>query len=145
MRISRPVLRLVRDGRLDAVDADGQPARISAASLARYQAELRPPAQLAPPSAWAVLALASGDATFRAHTAGRLSDPDRSRQNTARRAGFLTLLPRLHGRAGPRSFEASAAERMVDLLTDKRLVLAGPSAARAHGWRPRCDRSIEAC
>jgi len=135
MRISRPVFRLVRDGRLDAVDADGQPVRISAASLARYQAELRPPgAQLAPPSAWAVLALASGDAAFPAHTAGRLSDPDRSRQNTARRAGFLTLLPRLHGRAGPRSFEASAAERMVDLLTDKRLVLAGPSAARAHGW-----------
>ncbi|MDQ6878941.1 MAG: SMC-Scp complex subunit ScpB [Candidatus Dormibacteraeota bacterium] len=130
------VYRLVRDGRLDAADADGQPVRISAASLARYQAEQRPPgAQLAPPSAWAVLALASGDAAFRAHVASRLSDPDRSRAKTRlAERGFLMLLPRLHGRAGARSFEASAADRMVDLLTDERLVLAGPSAARAHGW-----------
>ena len=62
------VYRLVRDGRLEVADDDGQPVRISVASLARYQAEQRPPgAQLAPPSAWAVLALASGDAAFRAH------------------------------------------------------------------------------
>src|SRR5713226_8010718 len=130
------VYRLVRDGRLVAADDDGQPVRVSAASMVRYQAEQRPPgAQLAPPSAWAVLALASGDAAFRAHVAGRLSDPDRSRAKTRlAERGFLALLPRLHGRAGARSFEASAADRLVDLLSDERLVLAGPSAARAHGW-----------
>jgi excisionase family DNA binding protein len=45
------VYRLLRDGRLDAADDDGQPVRISAAGLARHQAEQRPPgAQLAPPS-----------------------------------------------------------------------------------------------
>jgi segregation and condensation protein B len=138
------VYRLVRDGRLEA--ADGQPVRISAASLAHYQAEQRPPgAQLAPPSAWAVLALASGDAAFLAHVASRLSDPDRSRARTRlAERGFPMLVPRLHGRAGPRSFEASAAERLVDLLTDERLVLAGTSAARAHGWRlPDGDWPLE--
>ena len=99
------VYRLVRDGRLEAAADDGQPVRISAASLVHYQAEQRPPgSQLAPASAWAVLALASGDAAFRAHVAGRLSDPDRSRAKTRlAERGFLTLLPRLHGRAGPRS------------------------------------------
>ena len=81
---------------------DGQPVRISAASFARYRAEQRPPgAQLAPPSAWAVLALASGDAAFRAHVAGRLSDPDRSRARTRlAERGFPTLVPRLHDRGG---------------------------------------------
>ncbi len=130
------VYRLVRDGRLEAAEDDGQPVRISIGSLARYQTEQRPPgAQLAPPSAWAVLALASGDAAFRAHVASRLSDPDRSRARTRLAdRGFLTLVPRLRGRAGARSFEATVPERLVDLLTDERLVLAGPSAARAHGW-----------
>src|SRR4051794_6363480 len=85
------VYRLVRDGRLETPDDDGQPVRISAASLARYQAEQRPPgAQLAPPSAWAILALASREAAFRAHVAGRLSDPDRSRAKTRlAERGFL--------------------------------------------------------
>jgi hypothetical protein len=82
--------------------------------------------QLAPPSAWAILALASGDAAFRAHVAGRLSDPDRSRAKTRlAERGFPTLVSRLRGRADARSFEAGAAARLVDLLTDERLVLAG--------------------
>src|ERR1700738_4891499 len=117
------VSRLVRDGRLEAADGGGQPVRISAASLTRYQTEQRPPgAQLAPPSAWAVLALASGDASFRAHVASRLSDPDRSRARTRlAERGFPTLVPRLHLRAGARSFEASVAERLVDLLSAGRL------------------------
>src|ERR1700687_4058166 len=94
------VYRLVRDGRLEAAADRSQPVRISAASLARYQTEQRPPgAQLAPASAWAVLALASGDAAFRAHVASRLSDPDRSRARTRlAERGFPTLVPRLHGR-----------------------------------------------
>src|SRR6266851_1212706 len=48
---------------------------------------------------------------FRAHVAGRLSDPDQSRARTRlAERGFLTLLQRLHGRAGTRGFEANAAE-----------------------------------
>jgi hypothetical protein len=85
-------------------------------------------------SAWAALALASGDAAFRTHVASRLSDPDRSRARTRlSRHGLLDLLPRLRGRCTVRRF-AIGAEPVVDFLRDARLVLAGPTAARALGW-----------
>jgi segregation and condensation protein B len=85
-------------------------------------------------SAWAVLALASGDGAFRSHVAARLSDPDRSRARARLlRHPLRELLPRLCGRAIARRF-AVGAEALVDLLADPRVVLAGPSAARALGW-----------
>src|SRR5215204_871193 len=51
-----------------------------AASLERRLATVRSVGQsLAQLSAWAVLALASGEGSFPGHVAGLLSDPDRSR------------------------------------------------------------------
>ena len=89
---------------------------------------------LSPSSAWAVLALASGDAAFRDHVAARLSDPDRSRARTRLlQHSLLELLPRLRNRGNLHRY-AVGAEALVDILSDARLVLAGPSAARALGW-----------
>jgi hypothetical protein len=68
---------------------------------------------------------------FRANVAGLLSDPDRSRaRSRLQREGFLNIASRLTARATNRRF-AIAAERLVDIVTDGRLVLAGSSAARA--------------
>jgi hypothetical protein len=85
-------------------------------------------------SAWAVLALASRDGAFRTHVAARLSDPDRSRARARLvRHQLRELLPRLRCRSVIRRF-AVGAEALVDLLANPRVVLAGPSAARALGW-----------
>jgi len=134
LQISRArVYQLVAAGALEDAGADG--LRITADSVARRLAA-EPPvgARLAPLSAWALLALASGDAAFRSHVAGLLSDPDRSRARTRlRQPGLLTLAPRLRDRAVVRSF-ALAPEALVDVAADGRLVLSGVSAARALGW-----------
>jgi hypothetical protein len=75
-------------------------------------------ASLSPLSAWAVLALASGDAAFTRHVAGLLGDPDRSRGAlTAARTGLLELVPRLRERAICRGY-AVGAEQLVDILAD---------------------------
>jgi chromosome segregation and condensation protein ScpB len=47
---------------------------------------------------------------------------------------MIELLPRLHARANARRF-AVGAEALVELLSDPRLMLAGPSAARALSWK----------
>jgi hypothetical protein len=91
-------------------------------------------AQLAPLSAWAVLALASSDVAFLKHIAGLLPDPDRSRARSRLKArGLLELLPRLRERATCRGF-LNGAEQLVDTLADSRLVLGGSSAARLPEW-----------
>jgi len=134
LQISRArVYQLVAAGVLEDAGAAG--LRITADSLARrLAAEPLVGARLAPLSAWALLALASGDAAFRGHVAGLLSDPDRSRARTRlRQPGLLTLAPRLRDRAVVRSF-ALAPEALVDVAADGRLVLSGVSAARALGW-----------
>src|SRR5438132_668979 len=80
---------------------------------------------LTPSSAWAILALASGDAAFRAHVAARLSDPDRSRAKARLvQHSLLELLPRLRGRSIVRHFLIDA-EPLLQLLSDARVVLAG--------------------
>jgi hypothetical protein len=69
---------LLDAGSLEAVDT--QPIQIKLASVRRRLQRVPPVgAQLAPLSAWAVLALATGDAAFTGHVAGLLADPDRSR------------------------------------------------------------------
>jgi len=134
LQISRArVYQLVAAGALQDAGAAG--LRITADSLVRRLAA-EPPvgARLAPLSAWALLALASGDAAFRGHVAGLLSDPDRSRARTRlRQPGLLALVPRLRDRAVGRGF-ALAPEALVDVAADGRLVLSGVSAARALGW-----------
>jgi excisionase family DNA binding protein len=129
------IYALVEQGQLDDV-GDGQGGlRINLASIERRlvaAAPVGPP--LSPSSAWAVLALASGDAAFRGHVAARLSDPDRSRARSRLSRHPLTeLLPRLRARATLRRF-AVAAKHLSEMLEDARLVLAGPTAARALGW-----------
>jgi len=134
LQISRArVYQLVAAGALEDAGFDG--LRITTDSLVR-RLGADPPvgALLAPLSAWALLALASGDAAFRGHVAGLLSDPDRSRARTRlRQPGLLALVPRLRDRAVARGF-ALAPEALVDVAADGRLVLSGVAAARALGW-----------
>jgi segregation and condensation protein B len=127
------IYALVERGELDDVGAGS--VRISLASVDRRLHSTPPVGQpLSPSSAWAVLALASGDAGFRAHVAARLSDPDRSRARARlSRHGLLEFLPRLRGRGHVHRFDVGA-ETLAVLLGDARLVLAGPSAARALDW-----------
>jgi hypothetical protein len=125
---------LVASGALDAEGAAGS-VRIAAVSVQRRR--IMPPpvgTQMASLSAWAILALASGDAPFLMQVAGLLSDPDRSRARARlHRLGLLALLPRLRGRATARMFVVPT-ERLVELLADPRLVLGGSSAAQLLGW-----------
>jgi hypothetical protein len=132
------IYALVQQGLLDPLagsSASGRGLRISASSVERRLHVAAPVGQpLSPSSAWAVLALASCDAAFRDHVAARLSDPDRSRARARlTEHTLLDLLPRLRGRGTLRRY-AVAADVLVDLLGDARLVLAGPSAARALYW-----------
>ena len=133
------IYRLVELGALESLGssaARGLGLRVSLASVERRrQAAVAVGQPLSPSSAWGVLALASGDAAFRDHVAARLSDPDRSRARTRlTRHALLDLLPRLRGRGILHRY-AVAARALVDVLADARLVLAGPSAARALGWK----------
>jgi hypothetical protein len=125
---------LVQEGQLDDV-GQGDRLRITRVSVDRRLAAAHLAGKpLSPNSAWAVLALASGDGAFRTHVGSRLSDPDRSRaRGRLQRHRLQALLPRLRGRAIVRRI-AVGAEALVDLLADGRLVLAGTSAARALGW-----------
>jgi segregation and condensation protein B len=131
------IYALVDQGLLDPIGSSerGRGLAISSTSVERRLHAGAPVGQpLSTSSAWAVLALASGDAGFRDHVAARLSDPDRSRARARLlEHTLLELLPRLRGRRNLRRF-AVGAEALVDVLSDARLVLAGPSAARALRW-----------
>jgi putative transcriptional regulator (Ypuh-like) len=138
------VYQLLEAGVLEAVDTE--PVQITLASVERRLQSVPPVgAQLAPLSAWAVLALASGDAASTRHVAGLLGDPDRSRARTRlKERGLLELLPRLRERATCRGFVVGA-EQLVDILADPRLVLGGASAARLLEWQlPEGSRPVEA-
>src|ERR687883_485349 len=70
-----------------------------------WRAAPRPPTDLrrllAPRSAWAILALVSGDARFAARVANGLDAPEASRARRRLEAdGLIALLPLLAGRAG---------------------------------------------
>jgi len=127
------IYALVRQGHLD--DVGGETLRVTTASVERRL--VASPALGEPISAlgaWAVLALASHDAAFRTHVAGRLSNSDRSRAKVRlEQRGLLDLAPRLRARAVVRHFDAGA-EALLALLEDPRSVLAGASAARHLGW-----------
>jgi segregation and condensation protein B len=137
------IYQLLSAGAID--DTGTQPVRITAISVERrLHAAPTAGALLAPLGAWAILALASGDAAFRVRVAGLLSDPDRSRaRSRLQRQPFLAQVPRLRARAIDRRF-AIAPERLVEILADARLVLAGSTAARALAWDvPSTDASAQ--
>jgi segregation and condensation protein B len=129
------IYALVEQGQLDEVGDVHGGLRISITSIQRRLTAAPPVGQpLSSSSAWAVLALGSGDAAFRAFVAARLSDPDRSRAKARlSQHSLLELLPRLSGRNSIRRF-AVDAEALVDLRADARVILAGASAAHALGW-----------
>ncbi len=127
------IYALVRQGQLD--DVGGETLRVTAASVERRLAA-RPPTgePIGALGAWAILALASHDAAFRTHVAGRLSDSDRSRAKIRlEERSLIHLAPRLRARAVVRHFDASG-EALVALMEDPRGVLAGASAARRLDW-----------
>ena len=127
------IYALVRQGELD--DVGGETLRVTVDSVERRLVASPPVGEpIGALGAWAVLALASHDAAFRTHVAGRLSDSDRSRAKIRlEQRGLLDLAPRLRARAAVRHFDASA-EVLLALLEDPRVVLAGASAARRLGW-----------
>jgi len=127
------IYALVRQGELDDVGAD--PLRVTLGSVERWLAA-RPPVgePIKPLGAWAILALASSDAAFRAHVASRISPWEQSRaRRRLDQRGLLEIAPRLRPRAVARTYTASA-ESLLAVLEDARGVLAGTSAARHFGW-----------
>jgi len=127
------IYALVRQGELD--DVGGDTLCVTTASVERRLAANPPVGEpIGSLGAWAILALASHDAAFRAHVAGRLSDSDRSRAKIRlEQRGLLNVAPRLRARAVVRHFDAGA-EALLALIEDPRGVLAGASAARRLGW-----------
>jgi len=127
------IYALVRQGQLD--DVGGETLRVTVDSVERRLVASPPVGEpIGALSAWAILALASHAAAFRAHVAGRLSDSDRSRAKVRlEQRGLLELAPRLRARAVVRHFDADA-EALLALLENPRAVLAGASAARRLGW-----------
>ncbi len=127
------IYALVRQGELD--DVGGETLRVTVASVERRLAASPPVGEpIGALGAWAILALASHDAAFRTHVAGRLSDSDRSRARIRlEQRGLLDIAPRLGTRAVVRNFAADA-EALLALLEDPRGVMAGASAARRLGW-----------
>jgi segregation and condensation protein B len=137
--VSRPrIYALLRAGQLEPTLVAGN-TRVTAASLQlRRDRDTPTGAPLSPSSAWAVLALAAGDPAMLSHLAGRLSAADRSRSRARLLTeGLLALVPRLGRRAVVRRFSASP-DAAAALASDRNIVLAGASAAAAHGW-PHAD------
>jgi segregation and condensation protein B len=133
--VSRPrIYALLRAGQLEPALLAGS-TRVTAASVKlRRERDAPTGAPLSPSSAWGVLALAAGDPAMLSHLAGRLSAADRSRSRARLLAeGLLALVPRLGRRAVVRRFSASE-DNVAALASDRNIVLAGVSAAAAHGW-----------
>jgi len=130
------VYALVQQGQLDPV-IQGDTLHVTRASVNRRRAApAATGAPLSPATAWATLALATGDPALVAHL--RRLFPDRTERARVRtrleREGLLAIVPRLHRRAVVRRFSASA-EAVEELARDPGLVLTGVPAARALGWQ----------
>jgi hypothetical protein len=73
---------------------------------------------LSPLSAWAILALASHDAVFRLHLAGRLSDRDRSRaRGRLGDPGLQQLVPRLRALSPPHGLRLEEHADRLELVS----------------------------
>jgi segregation and condensation protein B len=137
------VYALVQQGELD--DVGGQALRVTAESVERRLAASNPVGEpIKPLGAWAILALSSNDAAFRAHVAARLSRWELSRaRRRLQERGMLEIAPRLRQRATARKYTATA-ESLLVVMEDARGVLAGTSAARSLGWLlPTGDWPVE--
>src|SRR5205085_3838243 len=102
------IYALVQQGELD--DVGGQTLRVTLESVERRLAANAPVGEpIKPLGAWAILALASSDAAFRAHVAARLSPWEQSRaRRRLQDRGLLALAPRLRPRGVARRYTASA-------------------------------------
>jgi len=132
--VARPrIYALVRQGELD--ESGGNTLRVTVASVERRLAASPPVGEpIKPLGAWALLALASSEAAFRAHVASRISPWEQSRaKRRLERRGLIEIAPRLRSRGAARTYTASA-ESLLAVLEDARGVLAGTSAARHFGW-----------
>lgn len=130
------IYALANDGALTGVVAGGA-LRITAGSVERRGAQQAPTgAPLSSAGAWAVLALASGEAAVLEHVAGNLTAPNRSRAlQRLRQHGLLALVNRLGARASVRRFKATrGADIAAALGADPRVVLTGVPAARVPEW-----------
>jgi hypothetical protein len=104
----------------DAPTLSGEPWR----TVLRPRADLR--RLLAPRSAWAILALASGDARFAARVADGLDAPEASRARRRLEAdGLIALLPLLAGRAGCAWCSVADQAALARLLDDPRVLSSG--------------------
>jgi hypothetical protein len=124
----------VRQGELD--DSGAGTLRVTLDSVQRRLAANAPVGEpIRPLGAWAILALASSDAAFRAHVAARLSQQEQSRARLRLKdRGLLDVARRLRQRGVARRYTAGA-ESLLGVLEDARGVLAGTSAARQLGWQ----------
>jgi segregation and condensation protein B len=132
--VARPrIYALVRQGALDDVGTDT--LRVTRASVERRLAASRPVGEpIKPLGAWAILALASSDAAFRAHVASRITAWEQSRaKRRLQRRSLFEIAPRLRNRGVARRYTASA-ESLLAVLEDARGVLAATSAARHFEW-----------
>ena len=127
------IYALVRQGELEDVGAET--LRVTLDSVHRRLVASPPAGEpIKPLGAWAILALASSDAGFRAHVAARLSQQEQSRARLRLRdRGLPDTAPRLHQRAVARRYTAGA-ESLLAVLEHPRGVLGGTSAARSLGW-----------
>ena len=93
------IYALVQQGELD--DVGGQTLRVTLESVERRLAANAPVGEpIKPLGAWAILALASSDAAFRAHVAARLSQQEQSRARLRLKDRVLfDVAPRLRQRA----------------------------------------------
>ena len=116
--------RRLSSGRLDFIvaDKDGQsePESRQPASGISLCTTLRNSPRAKPLGAWAILALASSDAAFRAYVGARLSRWEQSRaRRRLEQRGLLEIAPRLRQRGVARRYSASA-ESLLTLLEDAR-------------------------
>ena len=117
------------------------PAAAADSSLDSSQpwlAALQPPADsrrlLAPRSAWAILALASGDHRFTARIAAGLSAPEASRARARLKAdGLIPLLPLVTARAGQAWYTLSDHDGLARCRSDARLAFTGGLSAGPAG------------
>jgi chromosome segregation and condensation protein ScpB len=102
-----------------------------------WRTALQPPFDLrrllAPRSAWAILALASGEPAFAARVAEGLDAPEASRARARLRGeGLIALLPLLSTRAGRAWCSVSDEASLARLIADPRVLACGDAHPAAH-------------
>jgi chromosome segregation and condensation protein ScpB len=123
------------------------PAPVTALGTESWRTALQPPTDLrrllAPRSAWAILALASGEPAFAARVAEGLDAPEASRARARlKNEGLIALLPLLSARAGRAWCSVSDETALARLVADPRVLAFGdghPAAHNVQGYVPASD------